>query len=112
MGPKISRACGCNDSIHSEHDFSENIQKLNGTEYKGQIVNEKKFGKGIILKNNKVMFEGEFKNDFFHGEGKFVFNTGMIYQGNFILGKKSGRGNLYSDDGLYSFSGDWNDDLK
>ena len=101
--------------------------------YIGQILNEKKEGKGIYIDSNYV-FVGQYNNNIKNGVGitydkklvklnKFNYINGIpenkgiryytngTYQGDFINNKREGKGIYLYNDGA-KYEGDYKDDFK
>ena len=62
---------------------SENIQirRYKQQIYFGEITNNKRCGKGIMIYNNGRVYEGEWLNDFKFGKGYELYPTGNRYEG-------------------------------
>ena len=93
----------------------EIISDDDGT-YKGQLINDIKNGKGLMIYNNGCIYVGSwvngkkegngkyiniYKNEIYYGEwvnnikegiGKIYYNNDLIFEGSFINGKKEGLG--------------------
>ena len=106
---KISNTNNTNEIINKE-DSNEGkdilnkdinrkkIEYLDG-KYEGQILNNKREGRGIFYFNDGDKYEGEWKNDFRHGKGIFYYNEGDRYEGDFKNNKRDGRGIYYYKNG-------------
>ena len=69
---------------------------LNNALYKGEIVNDKKEGKGEEI-TSEVKYSGYFMNDKKNGKGKMINNiSGDIYEGNF-------KDDLFDGEGHYIY---------
>jgi hypothetical protein len=69
-------------------------------------------GVGTLLKKKKMVYKGEWKFNLYDGQGTLAIDDKLTYFGDFKAGKKSGKGLLTSIEGTYSFSGNFEDDLK
>jgi hypothetical protein len=65
--------------------------------YEGELVDNKREGRGICLYSNGTMFEGEWKRNKEHGYGKLVTSDRRktIYEGEWERGKMQGKGTYY-----------------
>ena len=70
----------------------ENIQKstYKDSEYKGQIKNGKRNGKGIMRWKSGIEYQGEFKDGFRQGKGICKYKSGEIYNGEWNMGFQEG----------------------
>ena len=69
---------------------------INNTLYKGDIINNKKEGKGEEI-TNETVYNGDFFNDKKNGKGKLINNiSGDIYEGNF-------KDDLFDGEGHYIY---------
>ena len=75
-------------------NMNNKIKYENGEYYKGDILNGKAYGKGILYyKNGKKKYEGNFINDKKEGKGLFYYKNGKKkYDGEFINNKAEGEG--------------------
>ena len=81
--------------------------------YEGEILNNKKNGKGKLRnKSGMIIYIGFFKDNFFSGKGVLSFNNNDIYEGEFEDGKRNGYGSLRSSDKKYRYDGEWMNDEK
>ena len=81
--------------------------------YHGNWENNKFYGKGYLLYNNKndhniMKYIGNFKNGLKHGLGKEYYQKNFHYEGEFKKDVKYGKGILYKDNNII-FEGDWYD---
>lgn len=85
---------------------------LNQDVYKGFWKNNQMNGKGVKTFSNGSLYDGNFLNDKFDGYGKFTNKTdNTFYNGYWKGGKKIGNGFFrYSDDSMYY--GNWENDKK
>ena len=79
-------------------DKYKKIELKNGI-FIGNVIKNKKEGKGIFYYNNGAKYEGEYKNDLRNGKGIFYYKEGHIYDGEWENDKKHGRGILYINSG-------------
>lgn len=77
--------------------------------YEGNLLNEKKNGKGKEFdRNGNQIYEGEFTDGVRQGNGKQFDGYGnLIYDGCFRNGVRCGKGKEFSTSGEIIFSGDW-----
>ena len=90
--------------------INEEIKYDNGR-YVGQVVNDKKEGKGIFYYNSGSRYEGDFKNDKREGKGIYYYNDGERYEGDFKNDNMEGKGIYYYNNGN-KYEGDWKNDNK
>ena len=79
----------------------------NGETYIGQWKNNEKKGKGVLLKDKKIIYEGEFDFDNPDGIGKYYYENGNYYIGQFIEGKRHGKGILYNKNDKIIYDGEF-----
>ena len=65
---------------------------LNGDYYKGEFVNGKKEGNGVMIYKNGTKYEGAFKNNKHEGFGKLIQLDGETFTGEWKDGKINGNG--------------------
>ena len=65
---------------------------LNGDYYKGEFVNGKKEGNGLMIYENGTKYEGNFKNNKHDGFGKLIQLDGETFSGEWKDGKINGNG--------------------
>ncbi|XP_069820112.1 MORN repeat-containing protein 3 [Dendropsophus ebraccatus] len=89
------------------------VYSVNGDQYTGEWLNNKKHGKGIFTwKSTKSIYEGEWKNGKRSGFGTYSErepNTGeyvKVYSGGWKNDKKHGYGTHFFTDKEY-YEGDW-----
>lgn len=87
------------------------ITEDNGAIYKGQMLNNKKHGKGFLLDIDGDTYEGEFKEDKINGFGIFKSKDGTIYKGNWINNQQDGNGFEKWEDGC-TYEGNYKNGLK
>ena len=115
------------------------IKEKNGDKYIGEMKNNKKEGRGILIYSNKnekyIKYEGfwkqdkknnkgtmyykdgstyigHWKNDMRDGKGELYYSTGEIYNGTFKEDKKEGEGYFYSKNYNSIFYGNYKNDVK
>jgi hypothetical protein len=87
-------------------------------EYKGQIKNKLKHGKGITKFESGEFYEGNYKDGRKHGLGKYVYENGSLYEGNWNENLKAGFGEItwtvestyYPCKKGYRYKGNWTND--
>jgi len=67
--------------------------------YIGELNNDKREGKGIMIFMNGDRYEGEWKNDIREGRGIYYYSNGDRYEGEFKNNKKEGKGIYYCKNG-------------
>ena len=96
-------------------DFNNKIKTKrynNGDYYIGELLNEKREGKGRYIYENGNYYEGEWSNDLKHGKGILYYKDDSIkYEGHFVTDKFSKIGKYIYEDGDY-YLGYWSNDLK
>ena len=63
-----------------------------------------------ITYDNGSKYYGEVYENYPDGEGEMIFFDGFLYRGNFLLGAMHGNGELFSNNGCFSYKGDFNND--
>ena len=87
-----------NNNLYNNTIINKEIKYNNGR-YVGQVVNDKKEGKGIRYWNDGARYEGDFKNDKFEGKGIFYYNNGDREMGNYFNDEKIGKHIILTKDG-------------
>ena len=77
--------------------------------YQGDMLNDKKHGRGIFRFASGDTYEGDYQNDKQHGKGVYRYADGSTYEGDYQDGKKHGRGMFRFVSGS-TYEGDWKDD--
>ena len=81
--------------------------------YEGQLVNNRREGKGNFFYNDGNCYEGDWKNDTKDGKGIYYFNAppyqGSKYEGDFKKDIKEGLGIYYGNNGN-RYEGNWRKD--
>lgn len=67
-----------------------NLQKEDN--YRGEIKDGKKNGKGKMIYANGDIYDGDWKNDKYEGKGKIIYSNGGFQEGNWKNGKLFGWG--------------------
>ena len=78
-----------------------------GSQYKGDWVNGKYQGKGILVEANGDRYEGEFVGGKLQGKGVYVRQNGDRYEGEWGNGRPNGMGTKTWDHGSKRYSGRW-----
>ena len=80
--------------------------------YEGELINNKKHGKGISYYANGDKHDGDYKDDKKHGKGIYYYNVPPFivdkYDGDWKDDDKHGKGIYYYADGD-KYDGDWKD---
>ena len=91
-------ACGPN--VKETYEFASPANCV--YEYRGEMVNGVKHGKGLLYENFALIYDGYFENGLYHGTGKFWVCRPKsdplpfsLYQGQFENGLKNGYGVIY-----------------
>ena len=66
------------------------VKSYKDSVYRGEIVDSKRNGKGIITYASQRVYEGEWANDKRHGFGYERFSNGNVYEGQYNDGKVHG----------------------
>lgn len=70
--------------------------------YRGEWLNDKREGNGIMEFDDGSRYEGEWKNDRREGQGTKFYITGAIYKGEWKDGKRDGKGMMkYSNGDIF-----------
>lgn len=79
--------------------------------YSGQIVDDKRNGKGKFTWKNGDVYDGEWKDNKMNGQGKLSYANKNEYTGEFVDGKKEGQGIfIWNIAGKDKYDGQWKDD--
>lgn len=76
-----------------------NIYKINGDRYVGELKNNLFHGKGILIKENNEVFSGEFRNGVPNGTLNYFINKILRYSGSWKDGKYNGYGKQFHGNG-------------
>ena len=108
--PKKARWRAAHFLYYQRHDPEENdtasttsgnspkvIPKPKYVIYEGEMVDNKREGRGVCLYNNGLLYEGEWKRNKEHGYGKLMTSDRqrIIYEGEWERGKIHGTGTYY-----------------
>ena len=94
-------------------DLKPQLNFGNGQYYKGDIINNKAHGKGILYnKDENIKYEGDFIDDKFEGRGKYFYENGEYFIGEFKNNLKNGKGIEYYKNGDIKYEGDFIDDYR
>lgn len=77
-----------------------------GSVYKGEIVDEKRHGKGVMQFTNGGIYEGNFNKNKRQGKGKMVYGNLDVYEGDWSGDNREGNGVMKWLNGD-SYSGQW-----
>lgn len=75
-----------------ERPGDESITYLNGSQYQGQVVENKRHGRGTLVLSDGTRYEAEWRNDKRHGEGMEFCPDGTRFNGAYVNGFRSGHG--------------------
>ena len=78
-----------------------------GTQYIGNIKDNKRNGVGLLKKDDILIYEGEWLNDKMHGKGKLFVPDEYSYVGEFVEGMKHGKGVKLTVDHSSEYNGMW-----
>jgi hypothetical protein len=79
-------------------------------QYEGEMLGEKRHGKGVMKFWNGNVYRGEFLDDQFEGTGDYTWSDGRTFKGQFKEDKISGKGIARWPDGRV-YNGEWISDL-
>ena len=77
-----------------------------GKQYRGEMVDGKRHGKGSITYPDGASYEGDWHNDWRHGHGEYKYTDGTWYKGQWEMGNRQGEGLCTYADGNM-FQGKW-----
>ena len=86
-------------SIEMSDSTNQRIKELEDGTYYGDLVGDKRHGKGELYHKSGTYCYGTFVEDRFEGQGIFVWPNGDIYKGDFVNNSFNGRGVLYCHNG-------------
>ena len=82
--------------------------------YKGQILDQQEYGKGIIIyqnnKNDFCLYAGDFVKGKFEGNGRYFYENGDRYDGQWKNGIKHGIETIYYKNGTIKYEGNFVND--
>ncbi|CDW77488.1 UNKNOWN [Stylonychia lemnae] len=97
------------EEIRKNESFG--IKKYADAIYRGEIVNGKRSGRGIMLYKKNRVYEGEWVNDVRQGKGYERYQNSNKYEGDFFNGKAHGKG-VYSWANGEIYDGEWKIGVK
>ena len=99
--------------IEIYYKMNKKIQrkKYEDGEYKGELKNNKRDGKGIMIYNNGNKYEGEWKNDVKEGKGIMISNNGNKYEGEWKNDVKEGKFTVTYNSGN-KYEGEFKDNVR
>ena len=77
-----------------------------GKQYRGEMLDGKRHGKGSITYPDGASYEGDWHNDWRHGHGEYKYTDGTWYKGQWEMGNRQGEGLCTYADGNM-FQGKW-----
>ena len=77
-----------------------------GKQYRGEMLDGKRHGKGSITYPDGASYEGDWHNDWRHGHGEYKYTDGTWYKGQWEMGNRQGEGLCTYADGNM-FQGSW-----
>ncbi len=86
-------------SIHNNTIINTEIKYNNGDRFVGQIINNKREGKGILYLNDGDRYEGDWKNGKREGKGIYYYNDGDREMGDWKDDKKKGKHVKFCENG-------------
>ena len=96
---------------NADNTISISVER-NFESYKGDIVDGKRHGKGLLIYKSGCSYEGNFFKNKKTGKGKYFDETGTLrYEGDFVDGVWSGKGRLFFRDGRLIYDGDFVDGI-
>ena len=100
-----------------EGDFLNGIKwKGKGYNYNGEVIyelNNQINGKFVEYNyDNELLFDGELLNNKKNGKGKEYFRGKLIFEGEYLNDKRNGQGKEFDIEKKYIFEGDFLNDLK
>lgn len=89
--------------------YKTELHFSNGDVYIGELINDKRHGKGVYKWKNGSSYEGDFVDDKANGYGihKYADINNYIYKGHWLDNKKHGHGYEIFDNGD-TYEGNWN----
>lgn len=114
-----------NQSVAEEHamesgtfDFEEikqrdtfGIKMFKDSCYKGELLNNKRNGAGVMIYRKCRLYEGYWQGDNRHGKGMERYSNGNRYEGDFKANKPHGKG-VYTWVNGEVYEGEWANGLK
>ena len=79
--------------------------------YRGELVNGKRVGMGVMLYRKCRIYEGYWAGDNRHGKGMERYSNGNRYEGDFAKNKPDGKG-IYDWVNGEVYEGEWKIGLK
>ena len=95
----------------TKNPFCGPFEYENGPIYYGQMLNEKREGKGKQQWPDGSFFEGFWQNNMANGAGRLIHADGDVYVGDWANDKANGYGKYLHKDGA-CYAGQWVDDKQ
>jgi hypothetical protein len=77
-----------------------------GKQYRGEMLDGRRHGKGSITYPDGASYDGDWHNDWRHGHGEYKYTDGTWYKGAWEMGNRQGDGLCtYADGNMYQ--GNW-----
>ncbi|KAL4456885.1 hypothetical protein ABPG74_014523 [Tetrahymena malaccensis] len=87
------------------------LKRYKQSVYFGDMINNQRCGKGIMIYFNGRAYEGEWQNDYKFGRGFELYPNGNRYEGYFVNGKSEGMGTyVWANNEIYD--GQWLGGMK
>ena len=87
------------------------MEFLNGDIYNGNWVNNEMHGHGKYQFENGDIYIGEMRNNFRHGKGEIQYANGCSFYGNFSFNKKNGKGVYYGLNKIKIYNGEFKNNI-
>ena len=87
------------------------IKRYNDSIYRGELLNNKRQGLGVMVYRKARVYEGEWSKDTRNGQGMERYSNGNRYEGQFYNNKPHGKG-IYTWANGEVYEGEWGLGLK
>jgi hypothetical protein len=108
---KLKKLLNENNKLNEINEVLNKEIKYDNGRYVGQVVNDKREGKGIRYWKNGDRYEGDYKNDKMEGKGIYYYKSGNRYEGDWKNDKFEGKGIYYYSNGD-RYEGDWKNEKR
>lgn len=86
------------------------LVKSESSVYVGQMIGDKREGRGLLIFLDGNMYEGYFENDCTAIRGRLLFDNGDVYMGGIANMSMNGQGVYYNNTAGSKFTGNFKDD--